>query len=283
MVGKGGESMSQLVPIGRFSKMTRLSIKALRLYDEIGLLVPAWVDDSSGYRYYEPGQANRAEAIRILRSVDMPLEEIGEILDIEDPSEAKTALKRHHDRLVTRLADQQRMLEYLETIIDREKIMPYDIGVEQVSARTVAAVRKTTNLKTIGDDIGAGFGQLMQFMGTAGVMPVGAPFIVYWDIIDEETSGDIELCIPVGDGISGTEQIEVKTLPSETVAWTIHHGPYREIGPAYHTLEGWVSDHGHQITGPPREIYLNDPTQVTEDELLTRVEWPINADVTADH
>lgn len=273
--------MSHMVPIGRFSKMTRLSIKALRLYDEIGLLRPAWVDDSSGYRYYEPGQANRAEAIRILRRVDMPLEEIREILDFEDPSEAKAALKRHHDRLVTRLADQRRMLEYLETIIDRERIMPYDIAVEQVSARTVAAVRRATSLETIGEDIGAGFGELMQFIGGGGAMPVGAPFIVYWDIIDEETSGDVELCVPVREGLTGTDRIEVKTLPSETVAWTMHHGPYQEISPAYHTLTGWISEHGHEMTGPPREIYLNDPTTVSEDELLTRVEWPINAEVPA--
>lgn len=275
--------MSQVVPIGRFSKMTRLSIKALRLYDEIGLLQPAWVDDSSGYRYYEPGQANRAEAIRILRSVDMPLEEIREILDIEDPSQAKAALKRHHDRLVTRLADQQRMLEYLETIIDREKIMPYDIAVEQVPARTVAALRKTTSLKTIGDDIGSGFGALMQFMGASGAQPMGPPFIVYWDIIDEETSGDLEFCVPVAAGLSGSETVEVKTLPAEAVAYTIHHGPYPEISPAYHTLTGWISDHGHEMTGPPREIYLNDPMVVSEDELLTRVEWPINAEVTANN
>jgi len=60
------------VPIGRFSKMTRLSVTALRLYDEIGLLTPARVDASSGYRYYELGHAGRAEAVMILRSVDMP-------------------------------------------------------------------------------------------------------------------------------------------------------------------------------------------------------------------
>jgi DNA-binding transcriptional MerR regulator len=273
--------MSQMVPIGRFSKMTRLSVKALRLYDEIGLLRPAWVDESSGYRYYEPGQANRAEAIRILRTVDMPLDEIGEVLDIEDPSDAKTALKRHHDRLMVRLADQRRMLEYLETIIDREKVMPYDIAVEQVLERTVAALRKATNLGTITDDIGAGFEALMRFMGVAGTQPVGAPFIVYWDIIDEETNGDIELCVPVTPGLASSEAIEVEMLPAEPVAWTIHHGPYQEISPAYHTLTGWISDHGHEMTGPPREIYLNDPTQVTEDELLTRVEWPINAEMTA--
>jgi effector-binding domain-containing protein len=107
---------------------------------------------------------------------------------------------------------------------------------------------------------------------------MGPPFIVYWDIIDEETSGDIELCVPVAPGLSGSGEVEVKTLPAETVAVTVHHGPYSEIGPAYHTLTGWISEHGHEMTGPPREIYLNDPTEVAESELLTRVEWPIDAE-----
>ena len=72
--------MDDLLPIGRFSKATRLSVKALRHYDELGLLRPAFVDPSSGYRYYRPAQANQAEAIRILRSLEMPLEEIAELL-----------------------------------------------------------------------------------------------------------------------------------------------------------------------------------------------------------
>jgi DNA-binding transcriptional MerR regulator len=84
MDGKEVRSVN-LVPIGRFSKMTRLSVKALRLYDEIGLLPPAYVDPSSGYRYYDLGQANRAEAVRILRMVEMPLDEIRAILEIDDP------------------------------------------------------------------------------------------------------------------------------------------------------------------------------------------------------
>lgn len=68
--------MNELVAIGRFSAMTRLSVKALRHYDEIGLLRPAEVDPQSGYRYYRLSQANTAEAIRTLRSIDMPLDEI---------------------------------------------------------------------------------------------------------------------------------------------------------------------------------------------------------------
>lgn len=59
------------------------------------------------------------------------------------------------------------------------------------------------------------------------------------------------------------------------MATTVHHGPYGEIAPAYHILTGWIQDHGHEMAGPPREIYLNDPAEVGEAEQLTRVDWPI--------
>ena len=91
--------MDDLLPIGRFSKATRLSVKALRHYDELGLLRPAFVDPSSGYRYYRPAQANQAEAIRILRSVEMPLEEIGELLAEGGGEPAAKRLHRHRERL----------------------------------------------------------------------------------------------------------------------------------------------------------------------------------------
>src|SRR6185437_12444132 len=75
----------QLMPIGRFSRLTGLGVKALRNYAEVGLLVPAAVDDETGYRFYSPEQVDRAEAIRLLRKLDMPLEEIRSTLAAEDP------------------------------------------------------------------------------------------------------------------------------------------------------------------------------------------------------
>jgi len=147
-----------LVPIGRFSDMTRLSVKALRLYAENGLLTPAHVDPSSGYRYYDLGQANRAEAVRILRSVEMPLDEIRAILDTDDPELAHKQLVFHWERLSERLAAQERMLAYLETLIQhREGIMPYDVKITEAAPQLVAAIKIHTSLSRIADDIGTGF------------------------------------------------------------------------------------------------------------------------------
>jgi effector-binding domain-containing protein len=271
--------MDNLVPIGRFSKMTRLSIKALRLYDELGLLAPAMVDPASGYRYYHPGQANRAEAIRILRQVDMPLEEIAEVLAEQEPSLAAKRLAMHRDRLADRLAHQERMLRFLERLIDREgSIMPYDVTIETAPAVTVAAVRKHTNLARVGATLAEAFGEAAGAVSRSGAQFAGPPFVIYHDVIDEQTEGDIEACIPVAGSFAGSDSVRCETLPETRVAATMHHGPYPEIAPAYHTLSGWIQEHGHQMAGAPREVYLNDPETTAPEDLLTQVQWPIESD-----
>lgn len=115
----------------------------------------------------------------------------------------------------------------------------------------------------------------MQVMSREGVAPSGSPMIVYYDVIDDETGGDIEICVPVGGAIAGDSKVYGRELEGGAMATTVHRGPYEQIAPAYHTLTSWISEHGHEIAGPPREIYLNDPRTVAPDGLLTRVEFPI--------
>ena len=269
--------MEQLVPIGRFSKMTRLSIKALRLYDEIGLLAPAEVDASSGYRYYRLSQAREAEAIRTLRSVAMPLDEIAAVLAADDPELVAKVLDQHRQRLAADVDEAQRRLAFIGRLIRREEpIMGYEVTTKQVEAQLVAGLRKHTSLAEVGGVIAAGFGQLFVAVTASGSPPAGMPFIVFHDVIDEEAPGDVELCIPVAAGLEVADpEVEVHELEEAVVASVVHHGAYDEVGPAYHVLTGWMQEHGHEPAGPPREYYLNDPTQAPEAELLTEVQWPI--------
>lgn len=264
-----------LIPIGRFAKMTRLSLKALRLYDENGLLRPAEVDTSTGYRYYRAEQANRAEVIKILRSIEMPLEEIRSVLDANDDTANKLLLV-HKDRLAQRLMIQERMLSYLQSLIrNKGKIMTYEVHVTEQKPQWVAGVKIHTSLKRIAADVPTGFGALMHGLGRGGVAPIGAPMIVYHSVIDEETDGDIELCAPVKADFIGDDQVTGRELEGGKVASTVHRGPYEHISPAYHFLARWISDNGFEISGPPRETYLNDPRIVASDQLLTRIDYPI--------
>jgi len=269
-------SSKTLIPIGRFSEMTRLSVKALRLCDEKGLLPPAFVDPSTGYRYYGTAQARRAEIIRILRSVDMPLDEIRGILDADDRTLALERLLEHRDRLSAQLAARERMLAYLESIIQqKERIMPYEIDISDVQPQRIAAVRFNTNLERIAKDIQAGFGTLIRGLGRAGVAAAGAPLIVYHDIIDRENDGDVELCVPVAAAFEADGDVYGRELEGGAMATTVHQGPYEQIGPAYQTIMSWIAENGREIAGPPREIYLNDPREVAPEKLLTRIEFPV--------
>src|SRR5262245_19525374 len=114
----------ELVPIGGFARLSGLTIKALRHYDEIDLLKPAHVDESSGYRYYALEQARDAEAIRRLRSLEMPLEEIRVVLGAGD-EETRERLVVHRSRLEGELVGKRGILDELDRLIDgKESIVP---------------------------------------------------------------------------------------------------------------------------------------------------------------
>jgi effector-binding domain-containing protein len=267
--------MQNIVPIGRFSKMTRLSVKALRHYDELGLLVPTIVDRSSRYRYYTYGQANRAEAIRVLRSLDMPLEDVREVLDADDPQVAAKVLDRHRARLESELDRHERMLAFLGRLIDRrEGIMPYEVEVKEEPEMLVVSVTRHASQATIGKEIGETFGALTEAVGPVGYGQ-GMPGIVYFDVIDEWTDGTIEVFMPVAARFEPPEGMAVKAFPPMTVASSVHRGPYAELGPAYQAVAAWIQEHGHEIAGPPRELYLNDPGESGQAEALTEVQFPI--------
>jgi effector-binding domain-containing protein len=269
--------VDDLLPIGRFARATRLSVKALRHYDQLGLLRPAFVDPSSGYRYYRPAQANQAEAIRILRSVDLPLEEIGALLAADGGEAAARHLRRHRERLEARLAEHRRMLAFLERLLDKEGVMPYEVTVKELPAQPVAATRTTTDLRRISTAISDGVHRVLEELGRRGMEPAGPLQVVYHadQVLDEETSAPIEICFPVAAGFEGSGEVYGTELAGGPAAVTVHRGPYAEIGPAYHTVSGWVADHGHELAGGPREVYLNVPGQVEEADLLTEVQWPI--------
>jgi effector-binding domain-containing protein len=268
--------VDDLLPIGRFARATRLSVKALRHYDELGLLRPAFVDPSSGYRYYRPAQANQAEAIRILRSVEMPLEEIAALLAESGEPVAKR-LQLHRDRLEARLDEHRRMLAFLQRLLDKEDVMPYEVTVKQLPAQPVAATRASTDLRHIGDAIGTGVHLVLDELGRRGLEPAGPLQVVYHadQVLDEDTAAPIEICFPVAAPFQGSGEVYATELAAGPAAVTVHRGPYAEIGPAYHTVSGWVADHGHELAGGPREVYLNDPREVAEADLLTEVQWPI--------
>jgi DNA-binding transcriptional MerR regulator len=113
-----------LMPIGRFARLTGLSVKALRHYDELGLLRPAAVDSTTGYRSYSTGQVERAETIRLLRRLELPLDEISALLATVDPALVHSVLLDHQRRTAIRSAQLKAVLQRLQPLLDgKESLM----------------------------------------------------------------------------------------------------------------------------------------------------------------
>jgi effector-binding domain-containing protein/DNA-binding transcriptional MerR regulator len=266
-----------LVPIGRFSQVCRLSIKALRLYDELGLLRPAAVDPDSGYRYYSLAQAADAEVIHLLRALDMPLDEIGQVLRRRDPASVRSALEKHRLRMEARLAEAQSILSFLQRLLTEGEnvVMSYEVKVRDLAPQPVVAVRSQCPTAGIQEAVGRSFGALFGYLGQEGIRPAGPPLIAYHSV-DRDTGVDMEVCVPISEPATGRGDIVSCELPGGPVAYALHCGAYHEIGPAYQAVATWVQDNGREVAGPPREIYLNDPSAVGDPaDLRTEIQFPL--------
>ena len=262
--------------IGEFSKLTRLSVKALRHYDTEGLLVPAAIDERTGYRYYNDNQLKSADSIRVLRSLDMPLREIAALLQSADTDQTISGLQEHRHRIQQEIAAKRRIADYLDALIGaRELLLNYEICIEKVEPQTIASVEFTAQLSSIGQSIQMGFGELIRGLQASGLQPAAPPVIVYHDVIDAEAAGRIEVGIPVPTEAQAKTGLSLRQLEGGLVARTLHTGSYQSIGPAYQALAGWIAEHRYEVTGPPREQYLNDPQTTPEHELLTAIEFPV--------
>ncbi len=277
-----------LYTIGQFSTLTRLSVKALRNYDAEGLLVPAKVDPATRYRFYSHSQVATAEMIRLLRSLELPVRTVKEILHLPDEASRLAVLKQHQLRLSDEMAARQRTIAYLESMLTAGELeVRYDIVIAQAPRRHIAAVRFKTQLRTIGADIGAAFANLAAHLNDNSIQPAGSPMVIYHDVIDAGGTGDVEVCIPIADtdpeSIAcnhehpAVNKVQLRNLAEEQVAVAEHRGKYELIGPAYHALAEWIAANQFKVVGPPREFYLNDPQLVAAEQLRTRVEFPVQA------
>ena len=273
--------MTTLIPIGRFSRLTRLSVKALRLYDELRLLVPARVDPSTGYRYYTRAQTKRAVIIGALRAVEMPLEEIRAFVETADDAASDGWLLAHRARIAQRLAAHQEMLALIDTYVgNKPSLAPAEIERVERPAVQVAGVRMRTSRSSIAADAAAGFGRLARGLAAHAITPIGPPMLVYHDVIDEQSDGDIEVAVPIAawpDAAAGQPDQDLRpgTLPACTLATIVHRGPFTDVASAWHRLFEWVSEEGVDITGPAREVYLTDPATIAPANLLTRIELQV--------
>ncbi len=266
-----------LFSIGEFSRMSRISIKALRHYDQEGILRAAHVDGQSGYRYYSSTQLPEANLVRMLRSLEMPLPDMRAFLREKDLAKREAMLDEHRERIRRRIAEYTYIISSIERLIEgKEKAMEREVVTRDVAEQPALGVRFQTSMMTMGEDFGKAFGTLFGFLGRTGMQPVGPPMTLYLDPEFTEDKINAEVCVPIEKPVPGGGGVESVTLSGGKFASTLHFGPYHEIGEAYQALTVWLRENALEPAGPFRETYLVGVGQVEDPaEYRTEVSCPI--------
>lgn len=260
MVHAGGVD-EELLPIGRFARLARLSVKQLRHYDELGLLPPAHVDPATGYRFYRASQARVALSIGLLRSLDVPLPVVAQVL-----SGAPGALCGVRDGLEAELARRRRTLASLERVM-AEGLPTARVRVERVPRSRVVLVREVAaGEHDVGRATSAGVARLLAG-GHAGAGPVRLVGLFPLDV-GEVVEVSVALVV---DGRQPPAGVETRVLPGGVFACARHVGPYDQMPLTVHAVLAWCAERRYAVRGPVREVYVSDPAVTAAAELVTEV------------
>ena len=246
-----------MLRIGDFSRLTQVTIKALRHYDSLGLLKPAYIDPESGYRYYVSSQLPRLNRIVALKEMGFSLEQIGQLLDAELSTEQMHGmLLAKQQEVRDQIAAEQQRLSRIESRllqIEGGVAARYDVVLKRTEPYRVASIRGLLPRRSA---IGQLFRELRGLMQTHGVS--GSPHMTIWHDADfRDCEVDAEAAVVTDDPVPAESGISCRILPEvETMACVVHHGPPETIGDGCQALLTWIEANGYRLDGPERVVLI---------------------------
>lgn len=261
--------------IGQFSRICRVSPKALRHYEKIGLLVPDRVDDYNQYRYYSSEQIDAVKAILFMKDLGIPLKTIKQIVhNGSRPEEISRVLEDHRGQLIAQLDTLNHRLVKLSwwknsmEAKNMGETKKYDVRLRDVQETPVISARKV--LTNIHQEMPQLISGLLDELTAKGGICGGAPIMLYYDEGFNPEKMDVEVCWPVVDRSFAT-----RTLPAVRAASCTYVGPYDGLESAYESIFAWLNENGYTAQSPSREISVNDPSSTPPEQLATEILIPI--------
>jgi DNA-binding transcriptional MerR regulator len=253
-----------MLSIGRFADATGLTVKALRHYDQIGLFAPAHVDSDSGYRYYDAAQVEDAVTIRRLRALELPLDEIRELLDA-DAGALRDRLAAHGFRVAEEVRDKHSLLMELGALVEGGA---EEVGVEVREVPELQLAATIRHLRLIDPEgVEEMVGLAWQRLAERGIDPAGAPTALF-------RSGDgngthlVEAGFPVAPGVEGDELLRVTVYPAGSAATVEHVGSYEGLHVTAQRFIATVLGQGLRFAQPIRIEYV-------EPDARALLVWPL--------
>ena len=240
--------------IGDFSRLSQVSVKTLRFYDEIGLLKPSYVDHLTGYRYYAAGLLSRLDRILMFKELGFSLEEIGPLLEGDlNAAQMGEALRRKREELAVRIERERRRLARIEEcvrLVEQNGGAPdYQIRIKQVPRQWVASRRDRIDSYDEADSLFDEIHRHLKKHGAAG------PSAAIWHACAHQNREiDCEAVVFLNSSVPESGRVKVYELPANEVACVIHQGSDETVIPAYAAVRSWARSRGYAITGPNREL-----------------------------
>ena len=270
--------MTVLVPIGDFSRMTHLSVKALRFYHDQGLLEPARIDPSSGYRFYDPGQVSLAQVIRRFRDLDMPLDQVKAVLQAPDVETRTKEIIAHLSSMETKLAELQMSVSSLRALLEGPATRP-EVEFRSIPATRALAVRGTVTVQQAwawGADV---FGEIYGRIEQAGLKPAGPGGALFPAGFFELHQAGLTAFVPLDGSVAGSVaeggRAEMTTIPGVEAAVMLHSGSPADSDQTYGALGTVVAERAIGVEGPIREYYLVPFTEPDLSRHRTEICWPV--------
>lgn len=264
-----------MLKIGDFSKLSQVSVKALRFYDEIGLLKPTYVDRITGYRYYSMNLLSRLNRILVFKELGFSLDEIALLMQEDLPTDrVREALQRKRAELSCRITKEQARMVQVETWltqIERENSIPdYEIGLKQVPSQLVASMRAQIASYEETTELFAEINHHLKKYDATG--QYGA---LWHACASEGRQIDCEAFIFLNDLVPANKRVRVYELPASTNACITHQGGDETITQAYVIVRAWIKAHGYVIAGPNRELYWQSGIALNDNLGVTEIQYPI--------
>ena len=246
--------------ISDFSRFTRVSVKALRHYDRLGILRPAHVDPESRYRYYSARQVSRLQRILALRDLGFSLEHVADIVGADGSAPTmRRLLEMRRTQVERQLALDRERLAQLDARLreldeGRSPVLPEAV-VQAIPAVRVASRR--ARVPDLDDGVRLLFEAVELDASRADVRAEGPPILIYHDRDHRMSEADVEAAVPVTPDARRCGRSRVRTLPAMvSAACVTYAGSYDQWTDVLRGLLAWMQTRRLAPVGPMREIFL---------------------------
>jgi DNA-binding transcriptional MerR regulator len=264
------------ISIGEFARRSRLSLKALRLYDERGVLVPSRVDQASGYRYYDPAQLDQARLVVMLRQLQLPLAVVKELLAC-DPADAAERIAEHWRDAEAAHDARRGLADHLVSRLSGKKSVMYEVATREIPERSLLCLKRHVEEQEMW-----AFGK--EFIGILRDRPLpkiegreGAMLCIWWGLVNADGDGPIEWCAPVPAAQAGSlashyPELTLRTEPAHLEAFVALPDEGDAVAHwqlATASLEAWAEE--------PRPEHEGDRLALTPADLGLRITYLASA------